>query len=389
MNASLKHVVLFCAVTGLYWFSLYAYVPILPGYAESLGASHWMVGIILGSYGFTQMLLRIPLGIYSDSLNRRKVFVIFGVVTACIGAVGMYLFPTPIMLLVFRALTGVAASTWVTYTVLFSSYFRESDAPKAIGYIGSFNALGQMAAMILGGFAAQTVGRSAPFVVAAAGGMLGIVLSFMIRERRVTRPRTRASELVAVGRQPRLLFVSALAILIQLITFATAYGFTPIAAERIGAGDFELGLLTTLSTAPVIFASALSGAVFAERFGERRTLIAGFMLLGLASAAIPFVRVMVLMYATQFIAGFARGVVFPLLMGVSIKSMKDRERATAMGFFQAIYGIGMSVGPVFVGVVSDALSLAWGFWLVGICGIVGALVVHLLSRGQLTEARGA
>ncbi len=376
----MKHVALFCAVTGLYWFSLYAYVPILPGYAESLGASHRMVGLILGSYGFTQMLLRIPLGIYSDAINRRKIFVILGVVAAFFGAVGMWLFPTPVMLLLFRALTGVAAATWVAYTVLFSSYFDGDDAPKAIGYISAFNALGQMTAMMLGGFAAQNVGRVAPFMVAAAGGALGILMSFMIAEKEVERPATEVSELLAVGKQENLLFVSALAILVQLITFATVYGFTPIAAERIGAGDFELGLLTTLSTAPMILASALSGAFFAKRYGERRTLMVGFTLLGLSCMVIPFIRVMPLMYVSQFIAGFARGVVFPLLMGMSIKFVADEQRATAMGFFQAIYGIGMSIGPIFVGVISDVMSLSWGFWLVGLAGLAGAALAYVGSQ---------
>jgi len=59
--------------------SLYAYVPILSPYAESLGASYKMVGMIIGSYGFTQMLLRIPLGIISDKMGNRKLFIISGI----------------------------------------------------------------------------------------------------------------------------------------------------------------------------------------------------------------------------------------------------------------------------------------------------------------------
>ena len=39
---------LFCVVTVLYWFSLYTYVPILPVYASSLGASYKLVGLIVG-----------------------------------------------------------------------------------------------------------------------------------------------------------------------------------------------------------------------------------------------------------------------------------------------------------------------------------------------------
>lgn len=54
-------------VTGLFWLSMYTYVPILALYAQRLGASYDMVGIIIGSYGLTQLLLRLPIGIASDA----------------------------------------------------------------------------------------------------------------------------------------------------------------------------------------------------------------------------------------------------------------------------------------------------------------------------------
>ena len=369
---------LFCLVTSLYWFSLYAYVPTLPGYADSLGASHRMVGLILGSYGFTQMLLRIPLGIYSDTINRRKPFVVAGLAIALVSALGMRLFPSPGMLLVFRGLTGVAAAAWVTYAVLFSSYFPSESATRAIGYISAFNAMGQMAAMMLGGLAAHGFGRAAPFTVAAVGGAVGLMLSMGVVEKKVDREPGRLSEFASVGSDRGLILVSSLAVLVQLITFATVYGFTPIAAERIGAGDFELGLLTTLSTLPRILAAALSGALFARIYGERRTVIWAFVVLSISCMAIPLVPSLPLLYVSQIIGGFAAGLIFPLLMGLSIKAVAEGKRASAMGFFQAIYGIGMFVGPVFVGVVSDTLSLQWGFWLAGLVGLTGALTTLYL-----------
>jgi len=67
-----KNIKLFVFVTAFYWFSMYAYIPTFSPYLESLGASHKMIGLILGSYGFSQMLIRIPLGIYSDRINKNK-----------------------------------------------------------------------------------------------------------------------------------------------------------------------------------------------------------------------------------------------------------------------------------------------------------------------------
>lgn len=390
MSSKQNRIPLFCVVTSLYWFSLYAFVPTLSTYAESLSSSHKMVGLILGSYGFTQMILRIPLGILSDTLNRRKVFITIGIVLAVISSLGMWCFPNSFMLLLFRSLTGAAAAAWVTYTVLFSSYFDGEHAPKAIGYISSFNSLGQMTAMLLGGTAAQFFGEKSPFLLATAAGLIGILLSLgVVEKRNMQREPLKVPELLKVAKDGSLLMVSGFAILAQLLTFSTVYGFTPVAAKEIGASPFELGLLTTLSTLPGIFAAPLSGTFFASRFGERRTIVSGFLLIAFSCIVVPFIHDMNLLYASQFVGGFGRGIVFPMLMGLSIKTVKDEKRATAMGFFQAIYGLGMFAGPVLTGFMSDMLGLEWGFVITAIIGVITAVLagVFIKDNSRLKESQ--
>lgn len=383
MTEQKKRTMILSLVTCFYWFSTYTYVPILAPYAESMGASHKMVGLIIGSYGFTQMLLRIPLGILSDTIHRRKPFVVAGIFLGLISSLGLWFFKAPGMILVFRSVAGMAAATWVTYTVLFSSYYQGPEAPKAIGIINSFTAFGQMTAMLLGGLVAQFFGQGSTFLLAAGVAVIGIGLSLGVIEKpEIDRKPLKLPQLLEVGKDPRLLLVSGLAILSQLLTFATVFGFTPVVAKSIGADSFQLGLLTTLSTLPGIFASALSGAYFARKYGEKNTIFWGFCITALACAVIPYVPNMSLLYLSQIIGGFGRGLVFPLLMGLSIKAVDEGKRATAMGFFQAIYGLGMFIGPVMVGFLSDTVGLTWGFWATSLVGLLGAAITMLLLRNE-------
>ena len=79
MSASRKNERLLLASVFLFWFSVYTYPSFLSTYAVgTLGAGKVMAGLIVGSYGFTQMVLRIPLGIASDVLKKRKLFVMGG-----------------------------------------------------------------------------------------------------------------------------------------------------------------------------------------------------------------------------------------------------------------------------------------------------------------------
>ncbi len=376
-----NRIFLFCIITSLYWFSLYSYVPTFPTYTAGLGASYRMVGLVLGSYGFAQMVLRIPLGIVSDRLNRRKIFIFAGIAFSLISSLMLLVFKNIYIVLAARFMAGVAASSWVVFTVLFSSYFGSGEAPKAIGYINSFNSGGQMAAIFLGGAAAQFLGEQYPFLIGALVAFAALMLSLGIIENRdVKRKPATFNELLSVAANPAFLIICLLAVLSQFVTFATVYGFTPVAAEKIGANDFELGLLTGISTLPGIFASAMSGALFARKFGERSTIVGGFALSMITTVCIPFIGKLWVLYLTQFLGGFGRGLVFPLLMGLSIKNVEDSKRATAMGFFQAIYSIGMFLGPVLVGQLNQMVGLEWGFWCTGAVAFAGMLIMLLYRQ---------
>lgn len=377
---------LFGLSIGFFWFSQYVYVPVFPAYAREMGISYEMLGVILGSYGFTQMLLRIPLGIWSDTINKRRRFIVAGVAVSVLSGLGMWLFPSELGLLVFRGLSGVAAATWVIHTVAFASMFKPDESSKAMGIVNAILNIGQVIAMFAGGLIASCLGQEYTFLVAAAGGVVGIILSFAAPEPEgEKRSRLTVAGLLTMAKQRNLAVASLLGFCIQVLTYGTVFGFTPVAARQIGASNFELGLLQTLFILPGIIASALSGAYFAKRFGERVSIAAGFFATAAAYAVIPSLAGMTGLYLSQALGGFARGVVYPLLMGLSIKGIASHQRASAMGVFQAVYGLGMFLGPVMVGMVSDKAGLAWGFWLTGMFGIASAIVaaMQLPRREQI------
>jgi MFS family permease len=53
-----------------------------------------------------------------------------------------------------------------------------------------------------------------------------------------------------------------------------------------------------------------------------------------------------LLCVVQSVNGFSQGILFPLLLGMSIESIPHEKRATAMGAYQALYAIGMFAGPL-------------------------------------------
>lgn len=364
---------LFCAVTTLFWFSLYTYVSFFTNYVESKGASHVMAGAVLASYGFTQTVLRIPLGVFSDRLRARKPFVIAGLVASTASGFGLIFADSPLMLLVLRGLAGVAAASWVAYPVLFSSYFPRANSSQAVSTIMVFLTVGNTLGMYLGGLAAHAFGPAAAFVLAALSGLAGLLLSRWVVDNFVgAGTRFAVPELLRVARQRLLVCASSMALLLQAVQFATIYGFTPVYAAGIGATRESLANLALISSIPTIAANYLSGKWFVKRIGDAATSAIGFALMAVFTIAIPFTGTLAGLYATQLFAGFGRGMALPVLMALSIRDVSDDARATAMGVFQAVYGVGMVLGPLVAGIVGDLANLNSSFVVMGAAALAGA-----------------
>ncbi|HHW67111.1 MAG TPA: MFS transporter [Epulopiscium sp.] len=372
--------VLFCIVTGLFWFSLYAYVPQLSSFAEDMGASYRMIGMITGAYGLSQTILRIPLGIVSDVFNKRKIFVVLGLFTAIFSALIVFILPSPYTLLGGRFLAGVAAATWVNFTVMFSGYYKPSESTKAIGIINSANMIGQFTAVLLAGILSLYLDVRHIFLLSTIVGLMGFLLSFFIpKEDAIDRKPFKVSDLLIIVKNIDILHICFLGILSQFITFATIFGFTPIVASKLGANSFELGLLTTFFNLPQILFSALAGIVFVKYFGSKNTLLIGFGLNTVLCILTPFVPNLYLLYLVQIISGIGRAMTFPMLMGLVIRNVEPNLRTTTMGFYQAIYGVGMILGPVLLGVIGDKFGLMTGFITTGLLGILA--IISILAVG--------
>jgi len=369
--------VLFIAVTLLYWTTMYIYVPILTPYLEYRGLGLQAIGLVLGSYGFVQLLCRFPLGIWSDRLRRRKPFILLGMAS---GAISCLLFLVPdswLWTLAGRAVSGICASTWVAFTVLYAGYYAETHAVRAMSNISFLIVAGQLIGMGFSGWLASEAGWNAPFITGAAVAGIGFVAACFIKEPKggVARAPMTFADVGAVVRQPMLLKASLLSVLGHCVLFITMFGFTPLkAVNDLNASNADLTWIVFAFMIPHAFASLYSGKWIAPKFGVRNTLIFGFVLSGACTAAIAWTPSLPMLLATQALNGLAQGLYLPLLLGAAIRDVPGPKRATAMGFYQAVYSAGMFGGPYLAGFLNDVWGIDSGFW----CGAAFAFIAAAL-----------
>jgi len=370
-----RHVWLFSAATFFYWTALYLYVPILSVYAKSLGASLSMVGIIVAAYAIPQVLFRIPLGILFDAVRRRKSLIAAGILMTSAGALGLGLAPGLWTLFGARIVTGVGAAAWVAFAVYFAAYYPESAAPRAIGVINFVQGAALVAATYGGGLVAQKLGYSSAFFGAAVLGLVALAAHLAAREPAVAeraRPISRA-ELAAVARHWPLIIASLMGVLSQFANWAGLFGFVPVYADRIGAGSSDLGLITMVSLAASALASLLTIRLV-RAAGPLVSIVLGALLLGGTMVFVPAMRSLPSLTVLMFVNGLGRGLLQTLLMSLSVQSIPQPLRATAMGVYQAVYAVGMLSGPLVTGFLADALGLDPAFYVAaGGCLVLAAM----------------
>ncbi|CQR52362.1 MFS transporter [Paenibacillus riograndensis] len=372
----------FLIIVFMFWFSSYIYVPVLSPYVEHLGASYVMVGAVLGVYGLMQILFRLPIGIGSDVLNRRRPFIYLGLIASGASCLLFLAGADPGWALAARAVSGIAASAWVVYSVMFAGYFPKEEAGKAMGLLQFTTVIAQLASMMISGYIAEHWGWNAPFVIGGVVAAAALLLALRLPEQRQDKRENaiQIKDLAEVIKEPLLVKVSLLSVLAHCVLFITMFGYTPNQALAIGAGKESLGWLTLAFMLPHAAATLYGSRWFGKLLGDRGTLLLGFAGSALFTLLIPSMPTLAALCATQVGNGFMQGLIFPLLLGKSVSGVAPFKRATAMGFYQAVYAIGMSGGPFVAGWMSSAYGLKGGFWLGGIAAALAALLSWVWIR---------
>jgi MFS family permease len=370
------------AAAFLYWASLYLYVPTLPTYAQSKTESLALVGVILSMYGLWQAIIRLPLGIVADWLGQRKPFIVGGLVLAGLGAWAMGTAGDANGLLVGRAITGLAAGTWVPLVVIFSSLYPPEEAVRASAALTLVSSVARMAATSMTGLLNGWGGYSLAFFLAAGAAGLAILVVLPAQESRRPVRLPSAAGIGGLVMRRDVLLPSLLNAVGQYAAWATTYGFLPILAKQLGATDVTQSILVTVSIGVIIVGNLLATAIV-RRIGARRMVYLSFALMAAGVGGAAIAPGLEMIFAAQVCLGLSQGIGYPLLMGMSIQRVADAERATAMGLHQAVYAIGMFGGPWLSGILADAMGIRSMFGVTAAaCLALGVLGTYWLAEGK-------
>ena len=340
-------------VTLLYGIASYGYVPILSSHADSLGATASMVGLIGGIYGGVSIVLRLPFSFLSDYLQKRKAFIVLACAMTVLSSLLPCLWATPVALFLSRFLGGIALSAWVHFTIMFTSYFPPERKAFAVGLVNALMTSGNTIGALLCGFTVPNFGTISIYLTCLGISVIALLLAMFGIEEKLSKNDAPLSvkELFSVVKVRNVFFLSILGAVALCIFCATGPSFTPLIAKKYLHAD--AAWLSILATVIKVFdfAACLFIGFFAAAFSRKQILVGGLAILAAGTVTIPFMPNMIALIAVQSVVIFFGNLLTVYLQVLVLEEVSYKMATAAIGFYQTIYSLGITFGPIGTGLV--------------------------------------
>lgn len=395
--------IIFLAIVTLFWFAQYVYIPYQTTYLTSIGTAGSFVGIVVGAYGVSQLVLRLPVGISADRAGRHRPFIMAGAAASGLASLIRFAVCDGRGFMAANLLSGFASAMWISFMVFYTGKFAAGEQQKATSRIVMFNNLG----MLLG-FAASTIfysriGMRNLCLFSVAAGLAAFVLSIFLKSEDGTGRQKQGSvkredgrknrmpvrELLRVCTGKRIIVFSLIALIQQGIQLTTAMSFTNQILKDCGASDGTVGIASIVYMISAVCFSALASSTFCEKRGPRFWIPAVLGGLMIYCILVPAVGSVPVILALQLLPGMATGILFSYATSEAMKDVPKEKKSTAMGFFQAVYAVGMTTFPVFTGSIVSAAGMQAGYRLLAGIAAAGIVIakIYYARRNQSEKNR--
>lgn len=361
-------------------------IPVMPFYAEEIGANPTQLGLLMAVYSLMQLLFAPMWGRISDRIGRKPVIMI-GILGLSLSFFLMAISSELWMLFAARIIGGLLSSANMpTVMAYVADITSEEDRGKGMGIIGASVGLGFIFGPAIGGIFSQS-SLNMPFYLAGTTSLITFLLvTFVLKEslsveERNSQSKEKTSLLKAFNGPVSVLFVLQLFVSLSLSGLEATFAY--FAAEKAGLGAVQLGyIFMIMGLAGAIVQGGLVGRM-TKKLGEGTVIQ-----LGIAISAIGFALILL-------IEGFGTAALFLTIFGVgnglirpSVSSLLTKKstagHGSTTGLLSSFDSLGRIIGPPLGGWL---FSIAIGMpYISGIILSCIALVLYQIYQSRMKNS---
>jgi MFS family permease len=361
-------------------------IPLLPFYAQSMGASDFVVGLLFSSYALCQLVAGPILGKLSDRYGRKPLLILSQIGTL-IGFIVLALSHKLWLVFLSRIIDGATAGNLSLAQAYISDVTTPEKRAQSFGVIGIAFGIGFTIGPGISGLLARW-GYVYPILAACALSFTSIMCTTFLLPRKTQTgspiPSERVSifhpgQYVAYFKRPGLgnLFLQFLCFVFSFSTFFA--GFALFTQARLHYGPPQVGyVLLAIGILGILLQGKALG-LMVDKFGEARVAQAGFLASGLSGVAISLVTNTAGMVATAGGLSVGSGMVRAPVTSLITRKAGKHEQGVILGMTQSLQSIAQILSPpIATGLIGLGLENAWAFVAGGfmLCGLAVALRAH-------------
>jgi MFS family permease len=347
-------------------------VPLLPLYAENLGATGIWIGIIFASFSISRAIVMPFVGRLSDRSGRKLVLSI-GLLSYAISSLGYIWANSVSQLTLVRLIHGAASGMVQPITQAYiGDISPEGEEGKWMGYFNAAFFTGFGCGPLMGGVLTDHFGMTVAFSTMGGLNLLAFLLVALflpeVRQKKMAASLHSSFKEMSVSSMVKGLFSFQLAFSLGRGTFFT---FLPIfAGIYIGLSPTLIGILIAVNVLMLALLQVYGGNI-ADRFNRSALVAIGSLATAASLALIPLGGNFWQLLGICALGGITGAIAAPAASALSVDEGRRFGMGSTMAALAMAFSIGMAIGPLLSGVIADWASLNSVFYFGAIAGVMG------------------
>lgn len=337
-------------VTEVLGFSLI--LPLLPFYAQDLGASPFTVGLILATFSFFQFISAPIMGRLSDFYGRKPLLILSQLSTFA-SFIILGLANTLWLIFASRIVDGLLGSNFTIAQAYLSDISSKKDRSKVFGISGAAFGFGFLVGPGVGGLLSQ-ISFALPAFLAAGLSLVTILTTFFFLPETVKKKKALPLDIKIFTPSDFKKYFSDSRLSSNLQCFFAfvlthslwVSSFALFTERQLGFGPAQTGyFLTFIGLINITLRGILLGKII-DLFSEKRLKVIGVFSVVVALTFASFITQKWLLLAAMALFAFGNAVSRPLLIGSISRNVSARQQGAILGFTGSLGSLSQIIGPL-------------------------------------------
>lgn len=369
--------------------------PILPIFAQSLGATGALIGWIASASTIPGILVSYFAGDLADRYGYKKILV--GSLLIFASAPFLYLLVhDPLELGVVRFYHGFATAAFGPVAMATIAAFSGKNTGQNLSLYSSATIIGRALAPTVGGNVYEAGGYISVYLIAGAAGILALVFAVWFFHKSGENENKAAAK-VNKDETENIPFFKKLwrllnyrplflvGILEACVYFA--YGafemIFPLYATQLGMFTGEIGVLLGIQLVGIILFKPLFGRA-SDKFGRLPMMVTGLLACSLSFFLLAVLKSTIAIVPLIFIYGLGFALITASTSALAADVAHVGQLGASLGILSTLMDVGQTFGPPIIGAISDSYSYAIGIEVLGVVLLLAAIgcIIALMKQNQ-------